>query len=145
MTRTPMARLPWLIRIRFPITRENYLSQHTTNPSNWLVRSAKTQIGLRIPAVWSVFADRMCLVQPPAYPKGNERELLSYWVDVQADLSLCWSLRSYCRFCHARAQILVIFGEIVLFHHENVYCVHIRIAASWVDSNEYTQHTIIIW
>ena len=43
-----------------------------------------------------VFADRMCLVQPPGYPKRDEREPLPYLVDVQADLSLCWSHRSYC-------------------------------------------------
>ena len=24
---------------------------------------------------------------------------LPYWVDVQADLSLCWLHKSYCRFC----------------------------------------------
>ena len=47
------------------------------------------------------FADRMCRLQPPGYPKMNEREPLPYWVDVQADLSLCWSHRSYCRFCRA--------------------------------------------
>ena len=32
------------------------------------------------------FSDRMCLVQPPGYPKRDERKL-SYRVDVQADLS----------------------------------------------------------
>ena len=41
-----------------------------------------------------VFADRICLLQAPGYPKRDKREPLSYWVDVQADLSLCWSHRS---------------------------------------------------
>ena len=36
-----------------------------------------------------VFADRMCLVQPPSYPKRDKREPLPYWVDIQADMSLC--------------------------------------------------------
>ena len=51
-----------------------------------------------------VLADRMCLLQPPGYPKGDEQETLLYWVDVQADLSLCWSHRSNCRFSRALAQ-----------------------------------------
>ena len=43
-----------------------------------------------------VFADRMCLLQPP-----DEQNPIPYWVDVQADLYFCWSHRSYCRFWHA--------------------------------------------
>ena len=57
-----------------------------------------------------VFAYRMCLLQPPAYPKRDNRERLLYWMDVEADLSLCWSHRSYCRFCRALAKI---------YHKEN--------------------------
>ena len=38
-----------------------------------------------------VFADRMCLPQCPRYPKSYKLEPLPYWVDIQADLSLCWS------------------------------------------------------
>ena len=30
----------------------------------------------------------MCFQQPPGYPKRDERDLLPYWVDVQADQSL---------------------------------------------------------
>ena len=48
-----------------------------------------------------VFADRMCLLQPPGYPKKDKREPLVYCVDVQTDLSICWPHRSYCRFCRA--------------------------------------------
>ena len=44
-----------------------------------------------------VFADRMCLLQPPGNPKRDKRESLSYWIDVQSNLSLWWSHRSYCR------------------------------------------------
>ena len=47
-----------------------------------------------------VFADRTCLLQPLGFPKKDEQELLPYWVDVQADLSLCWLHKSYCGFCH---------------------------------------------
>ena len=72
-----------------------------------LVQLAKTQISLHICAVWSESsADRMCLLQPPDYPKRDKCEPLPYWVNVQADLSLCWSYRSYCKFCLALAKIL---------------------------------------
>ena len=30
-----------------------------------------------------VFADHICLLQPPGYPKRVQRETLPYWVDVQ--------------------------------------------------------------
>ena len=46
-----------------------------------------------------VFADRMCHLQPPVYPKTDKREPLSCWVNVQADPNFCWSHRSKCRFC----------------------------------------------
>ena len=52
-----------------------------------------------------VFDDRMCLLQPPGYPRTDARESLPKWVYVQADLSLSWLHRSYCRFCHALAQM----------------------------------------
>ena len=44
-----------------------------------------------------IFADRMCRLQPPGYPKRDKREPLPHWVAVQAYLSLLWSHRSYCR------------------------------------------------
>ena len=52
-----------------------------------------------------VFTDLMCLLHPPGYSKRDKRESLPYWVDIQADWVLCWSHRSYCRFCHVLAQI----------------------------------------
>ena len=46
-------------------------------PSIRFVRPAKIQISLR-----------MCLQQPPGFPKRDKREPLPYWADVQSDLSL---------------------------------------------------------
>ena len=38
----------------------------------------------------------------PAIPsKRDKQEPLPHCVDIQTDLSLCWSHRSYCRLCHA--------------------------------------------
>ena len=51
--------------------------------------------------------DCMCLLQPLGYPKKNKREPLPYWVDVQDDLSLCWSHKSYCRFCRGLAHMFL--------------------------------------
>ena len=59
-----------------------------------------------------VFADRTYLLQPPDYTKRNKQVLLLYWVELQADLSLCWSHWSYCRFCRALARFIA---------HTNVY------------------------
>ena len=84
---------------------QNDLSQHRTKPKTKLVQPAKTQISLHICTVWSVFADSMCPLQPPGYPKRDEREPLPYWMDIQANPSLCWSHRSYCRFCRALAHL----------------------------------------
>ena len=53
--------------------------------------------------IW-VFTDRMCLLQPPGYPK-RKREPLPSWVDVQDGMSLCWLHRSSCRFCHSLAHL----------------------------------------
>ena len=54
------------------------------------MRPAKTQIRLRSSLMW-VFADRMCLLQPPGYSNRNKREPLLCWVGEQNDLSLCCS------------------------------------------------------
>ena len=51
-----------------------------------------------------VFADSMCLLQPPGFPKRYKQESLPYWVDVQADLSLGWSHWSY-RSCGSLAYM----------------------------------------
>ena len=50
-----------------------------TKPTIRQVRPAKTQISLCSNAVWSVFADCMCLLQTPGYPKRDKWEPLSYW------------------------------------------------------------------
>ena len=64
-----------------------------------------------------VFADRMCLLQPPGYPKRDEQKLLPYWVDVQADLSLDWPHRPYCRSYRAQFHILLKEVRKCIFKH----------------------------
>ena len=71
--------------------------------------AAKTDQPACLYSLIRVLADRMCLLQPPGYLKRNKQEPLPYWVDVQADLSLCWLHRSYCRFCLELARISTFF------------------------------------
>ena len=69
-----------------------------------------------------VFADRLCLLQPPGHPKRDKREPLPYWVDVQAELRLCWSRRSYCRFCRALAHMPTAQAQISLWLISVFWC-----------------------
>ena len=68
------------------------------------MQSAKTKISLRTHAVWSEYS----LIARTFYSildiKRGMNETLPYWVDVQADLSLCWSHWFNCRCCCALAQ-----------------------------------------
>ena len=41
----------------------------------------------------------------------GKRELLPHWEDVQVDLRLGWSYRSYCRFCRRLAHFSFIFDR----------------------------------
>ena len=82
--------------------RQKYLSQCTTKSTIRLAPPAKIEQPAHLCSLISVF-DCMCLLQPLSYPKRDKREPLPYWIDVQADPSLCWSLGSYCRFCRALA------------------------------------------
>ena len=87
-----------------------YMSQHTTKPSIRLVQSAKTD-----QPAYQKGADHMCLLQPPDFSKRNKREPMAYWVDLQADLRLCWLHRSNCRFGHVPARIYLVFFLIISF------------------------------
>ena len=44
----------------------------------------------------------------------NQQRLRSDCADAQADLSLRWPHKSYCRFCHALAQIRVVMFKLCL-------------------------------
>ena len=79
--------------------------QHRTKPT---IRRATSEVSdqpMHLCSLIRVFTDHMFLLQPPGYPERDKRELLLYWVDVQVDLCLSWSHRSYCRFCQALANI----------------------------------------
>ena len=49
-----------------------------------------------------IFAEHISLLlTPPGYPKRDKRGPLLNRVDIQAGLNLCWSYRTYSRFCLA--------------------------------------------
>ena len=72
------------------------MSRLMTKPTKLHVRPAKTQISLCMRPVWSESS-------LSAWRKLGS--LATYWVDVQADLSLRWAHMPFCWFCHEMAQI----------------------------------------
>ena len=72
------------------------MSQHTTKATIRLVLPGKTQLSLAIRPVWS--KSSLCtqwVAKDPHYLKADSKD----WANVQADPSLCWVHKSYCRFC----------------------------------------------
>ena len=75
-------------------------------PTKWLVRPANTKINLGIRPIWS--ESSLSTWRKPwvlSYPLSAQRRLRSDWAGVQADLSLRWTLMSFCWFCCATAQL----------------------------------------
>ena len=81
------------------------MSHLMTKPIKWHVCPAKTQISLGIRPVWSVFTVGMKKAWVLSYLLSAQQRLWSDWADAQADLSLRWAHRSFCRFCHVAAHI----------------------------------------
>ena len=103
-------------------TKWNKISRSMTKPTIWPVRSAKIQNSLGIHPVWSEFACAQWVANDPMF----------LHVDAQADLSLCWTQRSFCWFCHAAAQI-------------GFQSKHIREAFWLVSSRGYNTYRGCIW
>ena len=57
------------------------------------------------PSMIRVFAVHIKKAWVLSYPLSAQRRLWSDWVDAQADLSLHWEHRSFCRFCHEADQM----------------------------------------
>ena len=92
-----------------------------TYNNTYLVQPAKIQISLHIHAVWSESSFVTCAF----YSLKVIQRVLRYWVDLKADLSLCWSHRPYSRFC----RILAYF----LCFSKNKYCIYPEYI--WTHSN----------
>ena len=79
------------------------MSQRKTKPTIRRATNEDSDQPVNLHSLIRVFAESMCLLQLPGYPKRDEREPLPYWVNVQADLSICWSLGLHYRVHRARA------------------------------------------
>ena len=57
---------------------------------------------------------RMCLSHPPSYLKRDKGVPMPFREDVQAELCLCSSHKSYCRFCHPLAHSSVVLAVLAV-------------------------------
>ena len=77
------------------------MTKHIIRP----VRPTKIRVSLRICVFWSVSSLIACAFYSlQAIQRRDEREPLPYWMDLQTDLSLCQSHRSYL-FCRALTHL----------------------------------------
>ena len=74
-----------------------HVNQRTTKPAKWHVCPAKTDQPGHPPSLIRVFAVHMKKAWSLA-THWAQRRLQSDWADTQADLSLRWLHKSYCRF-----------------------------------------------
>ena len=92
---------------------ERWVSCCMTNPTKWPVHPVNTQISLGICPIWSPFY---------SYPLSAQWRLLSDWIDAQSDLCLRWVHRSFCLFCHASAQMVLMNTAIFSFSNTDKLC-----------------------
>ena len=95
------------------------MSQRTMKPTIRRATSEDSDQPEHPRSLIRICVDRMCLLQPPGYPKKYKREHLPYWVDAQADLSLRWSHKSYCWFCRALDHIVMNVTYVAYFLKQN--------------------------
>ena len=59
---------------------------------------------------------------PYSYPLSAQRRLWSDWMDAQSDLRFRWVHRSFCLFCHASAQTVLMNTAIFSFSNTDKLC-----------------------
>ena len=94
---------------------ERWVSCCMTNPTKWSVHPVNTQPSLGIRPIWSPLG-------PYSYPLSAQRRLRSDWIDAQSDLCLRWVHRSFCLFCHASAQMVLMNTAIFSFSNTDKLC-----------------------
>ena len=90
------------------------LSRRMTKQTKWLVRPTKAQISLGIHPVWSESSLSEWINIGPLTTYWAHSENWSDWANAQADLILSWAHMSFCWFCLAAAQLLLLvaFGAL---------------------------------
>ena len=90
------------------------------------------------PSLIRVFAVRLKKPWVLNYPLSAQRRLCLDWVDAQADLSLRWVHRSFCRFCHGAAQICVVLLKFLVVKCLSIDIHVVMILAENITSNAMT-------
>ena len=93
------------------------------------------------PSLIRAFTARMKKPRVLSYPFSAQRWLWSDWADAQADLSLHWTHRSICWFCHAAAHIFVSVNVSLQSLKVSLQCVLVSI---WFESLMATTHFILL-
>ena len=106
----------------FPVWKMDELLHD--NPTKWPVHRVNTQINLGIRSVsdpshhcpheelWVLIATHW----------AHSERLWSDWMDVQSDNSLRWVHTSFCLFCHASAQMVLMNTAIFSFSNADKLC-----------------------
>ena len=102
---------------------ERWVSCCKTNPTKWPVHRVNTQISLGIRPIWSQSSlSAWRNFGPYSYPLSTQRRLWSDWMHAQSDLSLRWVHISFCLFCHASAQMVLMNTAIFSFSNTDKLC-----------------------
>ena len=92
------------------------MSQCTTKPTKWHVRTAKTQICLAISPVWSEsLLSAWRKIRSWAIHWAHSEDW-SDWAVVPPDLSLRWAHIPFCRLCHALTPMSITFRRLCNAH-----------------------------
>ena len=90
-----------------------------TKATKWSVRPVKSQISLGIRPVWSASSLSVASAQSDQSLRCPHENALDPWLSLERtaktktdenDLCLRWAHRSFCWFCHAAAQLILILS-----------------------------------
>ena len=99
---------------------ERWVSCCMTNPIKWPVHRVNTRHPLNLWSQSSLSAWRT--LGPYSHPLRAQRRLWSDWMDAQSDMSLRWVHISFCLFCHASAQMVLMNSAIFSFSNTDKLC-----------------------
>ena len=123
------------------------LGRLTTKPTKWHVRPAKTQISLGIRPVWSESSQgAQWVAEDPMFLLADSED----WSDLahaQADLSLRWAQRSFCKFCHEADQLFSQYRakKGVAICKYQIWTLHIVSEEAMCATTEQRQNLIKFW
>ena len=108
----------------------SYFSQ-CTETNKMVCAPVKTQISLGICPVWSVFVLHSVVNQGSKVASCGQQRLWLDWADAMADLSLRWTLRSFCWFWPPAQIFLIQLFQSLYRNQQNDLCAQQRLRAAW--------------